>query len=292
MRAIIYGIAGQDGYYLADILRNNNIEVTGVSRSSGNWLQGDIRDFTSVEKLIKDYKPDYLFHFAANSVTVHDALFENHETISTGTFNILEAVYRHSRHTRVFLSGSAVQFKNCGLAINEDTPFSALSPYAVARIQSVYAGRYFRNLSIKVYIGYFFHHDSSLRSIKHINQKIVKTVQKIADGKHETLEIGNLSARKEFNFAKDFMEAVWILVNQDKVFECVIGSGKHCSLKDWVECCFRLVDMDSKGFIKKNPDSKTDYNIIYSDPSRIISLGWKPKVDMEKLCFLMMNNQL
>ena len=87
MKAIIFGINGQDGYYLKEIFQKRKIEVIGVSRSSGDWIQGDVSNFNFIENFIKSVKPDYIFHFAANSTTKHDALFENHETISTGTLN-------------------------------------------------------------------------------------------------------------------------------------------------------------------------------------------------------------
>ena len=146
MKAIIFGVNGQDGFYLNKLLQQNNIKVIGVSRNSENWVKGDVSNIQEVENLIKQVKPDYVFHFAANSTTKHDALFENHQSIFTGSLNILEACYKHSRLTRIFLSGSAVQFLNNGSPINESTAFAPLSPYAVSRIASVYAGRYYRNL--------------------------------------------------------------------------------------------------------------------------------------------------
>src|SRR5205085_129762 len=144
--------------------------------------------------------PDYIFHLAANSTTRHEAVFDNHAAISTGAINILEAAYRHSFQSRVFLSGSAAQFENDGTPIDEDTPFAALNPYAVSRIHSVYAGRYYRSLTLKVYVGYFFNHDSPLRTERHVNQKIALAARKIAAGSREKLEIGDASVKKEFNF--------------------------------------------------------------------------------------------
>src|SRR4051812_23432277 len=113
MKAIIFGISGQDGFYLNELLTGHDIEVTGVSRSAGtNFVQGNVQQLDFVTALVTKIQPDYIFHLAANSTTGHEALFENHETISTGTFNILEAVFKFSKHTKVFLSGSAVQFEN------------------------------------------------------------------------------------------------------------------------------------------------------------------------------------
>ena len=219
MKAIIFGAGGQDGHYLRQLLARENVESVCISRSGKNVI-GDVSDRAFVSGLIDRHQPDYIFHLAANSTTRHDALFDNHAAISTGTINILEGVYRHSPSTKVFLSGSAMQFENNGLPIDENTPFAALSPYAVCRVQSVFAGRYYRSLSLKVYVGYFFNHDSPLRRPNHVNQKIALAVRNL-----EPVEIGDISVRKEFNFAGDAMEAVWTLVNQTDVFEAVIGNG-------------------------------------------------------------------
>ncbi len=104
MKALVFGINGQDGYYLSHLLKEEQIEVIGISRK-GNHTHGNVADYSFVESQIKQHQPDYIFHFAANSTTRHFALFENNETISTGTLNILEAVRLHCPATRVFLSG-------------------------------------------------------------------------------------------------------------------------------------------------------------------------------------------
>ena len=155
MKAIIFGASGQDGNYLSALLIKQGYDVIGVSRKNG-YLQTDISDFDQVFGLISQHMPDYIFHLAANSTTHHDALFENHATIATGTLNILEAVKRISPLTKVFISGSGLQFKNDDKPIKETDPFEARDAYSVSRIQSVYAARYFRSFGIKVYVGYFF----------------------------------------------------------------------------------------------------------------------------------------
>lgn len=291
MKALVFGINGQDGYYLSHLLKEEQIEVIGISRK-GNHTHGNVADYSFVESQIKQHQPDYIFHFAANSTTRHFALFENNETISTGTLNILEAVRLHCPATRVFLSGSAMQFVNEGLPINEQTPFEASSPYSVSRIQSVYAGRYYRNkFGIKVYTGYFFNHDSPLRIEHHVNQKIVKAVQRIANGSSELLELGNVDVQKEFGFAGDTVKAVWTLVNQEKVFEAVIGTGEAHSIKDWTESCFESAGKDWKNYLVIKQDFVPEYKILVSDPRVIKSLGWQPKVGFKKLVELMMLNK-
>lgn len=289
MKAIIFGISGQDGFYLDELLSSQNVEVTGVSRSANkNYVSGNVKDIDFVTALITKLQPDHVFHLAANSTTKHEALFENHETISTGTLNILEAVFKFSKHTKVFLSGSAVQFENSGLPINEQTAFAAGSPYAVSRIQSVYAGRYFRSLGVQVYVGYFFHHDSPLRSEQHINQKIAMAVKRIAAGSNEKIEIGKSSVQKEFNFAGDMMKAVWTLVNQNKIYEAVIGSGKTYSIEDWLRLCFEKINKDRKDFVTEKKDFSPEYDILVSDPTLIKSLGWQPEYDIQQLVNLML----
>ena len=290
MKAIIFGRNGQDGNFLSDLLTKINIEVIGVSRSSSEVI-GDVADYETVSSLIKTHQPHYIFHFAANSTTQHTALFDNHRTISTGTINILESVRLFSPATKVFLSGSAMQFKNEGTPINEDTPFDANSAYSVARIHSVYAGRYYRiTFSLKIYVGYFFNHDSQFRSEKHVNQKIVAAVKRISNGSTEKLEIGNSDVRKEFNYAGDMVEAVWTLVNQDDVFEAVIGSGEAYSIQEWTECCFNKMNLDWKEHVINKQDFIPEYNILVSNPSLLKEIGWKPTVDFYRLADIMMDS--
>lgn len=291
MKAIIFGASGQDGFYLSALLRRQEIKVIAASRSQGA-ITGDVADGNFVENLIKIEQPDYVFHLAANSTTRHDALFENHQAISTGTLNILEAVYKFSPKTKVFLSGSALQFENKNLPIDENTPFAALSPYAVSRIQSVYAGRYYRSLGVKVYVGYFFNHDSPRRAAPHINRKIVDAAKRIAAGSREKIELGDITVRKEFNFAGDIVKAVSVLVSQNEVFETVIGGGKVFSIEDWLELCFASINKNWRDYVIIKSGFKPEYEILQSDPALIKSLGWLPKVEIDELAAMMMGKEI
>ena len=282
MKAVIFGSSGQDGHYLRQLLHRENVETVEISRSGGELI-GSISDRDFVEGVVKTNRPDYIFHFAANSTTRHEAVFDNHDAISTGTVNVLEAARRHSPESRIFLSGSAMQFANDGSAIDEATEFAPSSPYAVSRIHSVYAGRYYRSLSLKVYVGYFFNHDSPLRGPQHVNKKIADAARR---GEH--IEIGDVTVRKEFNFAGDMMEAVWCLVNQKDAFEAVIGSGRAHSIEEWLELCFGHVRKDWHDYIAKRENFKPEYEVLVSDPALIKSLGWRPKVDIEGLARIMM----
>jgi len=290
MKAIIFGASGQDGHYLKELLFDNNIQVIAVSRS-GNGIIADVGIYSAVESLIKEHKPDFIFHFAAISTTRHFALFENHNAISCGTLNVLESVKLYSPHSKVFLSGSAMQFRNEGAPIDETTPFEANSAYSLSRIHSVYAARYYREyFGLKTYIGYFFNHDSPLRNEHHVNQKIVKAALRLATNKDEKLELGDINVKKEFNYAADAVSAAWILVNQDVEFEAVIGSGEAHTIEEWLDYCFSKINRNWRGSVVINENFVAEYQILVSNPGRIMSMGWKPKVNFYQLADIMMKS--
>jgi len=287
MNVLIFGASGQDGHYLADLCKTKGLSPIGVSRT-GNGQRGDVGIYEDVETLIKKYAPAYIFHLAARSTTRHDALFENHQTISTGTLNILESVKNHSPQTRVFLAGSGVQFRNTGKPISERDPFEASSPYAVARIQSVYAARYYRSLGLRVYVGYLFHHESPLRKPNHVSMKIALAAQRIAAGGQEKLELGDITVEKEWTFAGDVAQAMLTLVRQDDLFEATIGSGAAYSIKDWLEQCFGVIGKDWHDHVHLKEGFISEYPRLVSDPATIRSLGWSPKVGFAALAHMMM----
>lgn len=282
MTAIILGAGGQDGHYLSALLEAEGIEVVKVGRSE-NLRKIDLANFDEVAKLVKETKPDYIFHFAANSTTRHFAWKENHDAISTGSVHVLEAVHQFARGCKVFLSGSGLQFINEGKPIKETDPFNAGSIYSVGRIHTVYAARYYRTLGVQAYMGYFFHHDSPLRSDRHINKKIITTAKRIAEGSNEKLEIGDLSVKKEFGFAGDIVEGVWTLVRQDEVYEAVIGTGMAHAIEEWVEICFAMYGLDWQNHIVESDNFQPDFSILVSDPATINSLGWQHKTDIHAL---------
>jgi len=288
MTALIFGAGGQDGYYLSELLKQKNFEVIGISRH-GNFINADVSDYFVVKELINKYQPEYIFHLAANSTTNHNILFENHAAIATGTLNILESVKNCSPESKVFISGSGLQFKNAGKPIKETNEFEARDAYSVSRIQSVYAARYFRGLGIKVYTGYFFNHDSPLRTEKHMTKKISEAAKRIAAGGNEKLEIGDISVIKEYGFAGDIVKGIWALVNQDKITEANISTGKGYSIEDWLNECFSLVDKNWKDHVTIKKDFTPEYKTLVSDPSRIFSLGWKPEISFQQLAKMMMD---
>lgn len=250
MKALILGANGQDGYYLSEACRKRRIEAFGISRS-GPWLHGDVASPEIVEELIRSHHPAMVFHLAATSSTRHDAIYENHATISTGTINILESVKRWSPGSKVFITGSGLQFVNRGEPISETDPFCHGSAYVAARNYSVYLARYFRDMGIQAYVGYLFHHESPLRGPHHVCQKIAQVALRIAEGSEEVLELGDISVRKEVTFAGDVTEGIMTLIGQGQVFEAVIGSGHAYSIEDWLDECFKLINKDWRNYVRE-----------------------------------------
>jgi GDPmannose 4,6-dehydratase len=286
--SIIFGANGQDGYYLDKLLKEKGSKVIGISRRD-NSNSADITDYSSMSNLIKENRPDFIFHLAANSTTRHDALFENHLTIATGTLNILEAVKNFSLHTKVFISGSGLQFKNENKPIKETDPFEARDAYSVSRIQSVYAARYFRTLGIKSYIGYFFNHDSPRRTERHMSKRIAEAVKRIALGSSEKIEIGDISVIKEWTYAEDVVKGILKLVEQDDVYEANIGSGLGYSIEEWIKECFNLIGKNHKDYIIEKKGFVSEYKQLVSDPSLINSLGFHPSVSFSELARMMIS---
>ncbi len=288
MNAIIFGANGQDGFYLTELLQQQGCSVIGVSRNGG-FLKTDITDFKGVQQLIALHKPTYIFHLAANSTTRHDALFENHATIATGTINILEAVKNVSPKTKVFISGSGLQFKNKGCPIKESDAFEARDAYAVNRIQSVYAARYYRSLGIKTYVGYFFNHDSPRRTERHMAKKITEAVKRISQGSNEKLIIGDMSVIKEWTYAGDVVTGIMQLVSQDAIFEANIASGLGYSIQDWVEVCFKIIGKNWQDYVIVEDNFIAQYRQLVANPELLFSLGFRPMVPFKQLAEMMLH---
>lgn len=291
MKALIFGANGQDGYYLHELCKLKGIESVGVSRT-GDWVRGDVARYDQVKQLVREHLPVYVFHVAANSTTRHDAIFENHETISTGTINILEAVKCYSPTTKVFITGSGLQFKNNGRPISEKDEFEARTPYSVARIQSVYVARYYRLLGVRAYVGYLFHHESPLRKPNHVSKMITLAAQRIASGSCEIIELGDVDVEKEWLFAGDVADGILTLIEQDGMFEAVIGSGVTYSIRDWLEQCFRLIGKKWQDHVRLRVGFTPEYHRLVSNPATLQALGWKPKVDLPQLARMMMAGNL
>lgn len=289
--AIIFGANGQDGYYLRQKLEAGKVKVTAVSRSQGDWIKGDAGDKEFVSSLIRTEKPTMIFHLAANSSVSHELLWEHQHTILKGTLNILESVFQYSPLSRVFITGSGLQFENTGDPIKASDPFKAADSYSLARIQSVYAARYYREKGLTIKTGYLFHHDSPLRKARHLNRMIVDAAISVSNGSQPLLEIADTSIEKEFGFAGDIAEGILRLTMQDNLQEACIGTGKAWPIEKWLEICFEMVGEDWRRFVKKKPDFTPSFKRLVSDPADMNAIGWKPEIDIESLAQMMMKHK-
>ena len=285
-KAIIFGSAGQDGIFLAKQCKARGIDCIPLINNS----KGDVRNYNSVSKIIRLVNPDYIFHLSAKSSASHDLVFDNHEIISTGVLNILESTKKFTPNAKVFIVGSGLQFKNDEHPISEDVEFEGRDPYSIARIQSVYAGRYYRSLGLNVYIGYLFNHDSEYRSLDSVSQKIIQFVKKIKLGEYGKLIIGNISVKKEWGYAEDIVNGILDLVEQNNFSEAIIGTGVAYSIESWLDICFKYAGHDWQDFVEIKPLYVPEYKILVSNPSRIKSIGRKPKVDIDELASIMINH--
>lgn len=288
-KVLIFGAAGQDGRYVDEACRRLGGSVRGVSRSTDPAC--DVSHADEVEQLIGEFCPDYVFHLAAESRTAHAALFENHAAIATGALNILESIRRHAPSARVLLVGSAVQFRNTGAPINERDVFQASSPYAASRIYSVYLARYFReHMGISTYIAYLFHHESPFRSAHHTSMMIASAAARAALGRDGSFAIGDIGVEKEWAFAGDIVQAMLHLVLQDKITECVIGTGQGYTIKEWLNACYGYVGLDWHDYVRSESGFVAEYKRLVSDPETIFSLGWRPGVGISELAALLVDS--
>lgn len=265
------------------------MRVVLSSRSTPKYA-GDVGDYEFVDALVSEVRPDLVFQLAARSTASHGALRDNHRTISGGCWSVCEAVARHCPQAKVFLPGSGLQFLNDGEPIDETTAFSATSPYAVERIHTVYAARYFRDRGLRTYVGYLFHHDSPRRAPGHLSMRIARAAVEIASGGAGALEIGDATVQKEWGFAGDIAAGMLTLLGQDQVHEAVIGTGVAHSVAEWAERCFEHVGLDWREHSSSSASFTPDFDRLVSNPARIRALGWEPRVDMGGLCEMVMQS--
>ncbi len=253
-------------------------------------MRGDVSDADFVADLVRSERPDYVFHLAANSTTDHAALLENHETIATGALAVLEAAYRHAPDARVFIAGSGLQFSNTGSPIRETDEFEASSAYAVARVQAVYAARYYRTLGVKAYVGYLFHHDSPLRRGRHVSQQVAEGLRRIREGHTDVLAVADPTVRREWVFAEDVARGMLALVEQESTFEATLGSGEARPIGDWIQACAHELSLGAGEFsVVTEPGFVPPFATLVSDPSTMRGLGWAPRVSFEELAAMMVH---
>ncbi|MCK5602877.1 GDP-mannose 4,6-dehydratase [Candidatus Pacearchaeota archaeon] len=313
-KALVTGISGQDGSYLAELLLEKNYDVYGLVRRSSNpntprltnildkitIVDGDLTDSTSLNSVIKDVQPDEIYNLAAQSFV---GLSWN-QPVTTGmvtglgVVQLLEAIRQFgSGDERIYQASSSEMFgKIQETPQTETTPFYPRSPYGCAKLYAHWMCiNYRESYGMHISNGILFNHESERRGLEFVTKKITDGVARIKYGKSHELVLGNLDAKRDWGYAKDYAEAMWLMLQQKKPDDYVIATGETHSVQEFVEMSFAEVGLDWKQYVKQDPKfmrpAEVDYLIgDYSKAKRVI--GWEPKVRFKELVKIMVRADL
>jgi GDPmannose 4,6-dehydratase len=306
MRALICGISGQDGAYLARFLIGRGYEVYGTSRdaevrSFGNLARLGIErqvatqsmasnDFRSVLQVLSRVNPDEIYNLAGQSSVglSFEQPVETLESISMGTLNLLEAMRFLGKPMRLYSAGSGECFGDTGGArATEDTPFRPRSPYAVAKATAHWlVANYREAYGLHASTGILFNHESPLRSRRFVTRKIIAAACAIAAGSGERLTLGNVDIHRDWGWAPEYAEAMWLMLQQPRAADYVIATGQAYSLADFADAAFRHFGLDWQDHTDSSPGLFRPADIAYScgDAGKAAStLGWRPKWAMPQV---------
>lgn len=309
-KALIIGITGQDGAYLAKHLLDKGYEVTGSSRdvmaSSFANLQTlgirdkvklvsvSINDFRSVFNAIQSFNPDEIYNLAGQTSVglSFDQPVEAIESIAIGTLNILEVIRLQNRPVRFYNAGSSECFGDTGdMPANEHTPFAPRSPYAVAKSTAKWLiNSYRESYGLYACTGILFNHESPLRPERFVTQKIIAGAAKIKAGQLSKLQLGNLDISRDWGWAPEYVQAMWLMMQLDKPDDFVIATGRQESLKYFVSKAFEYFDLDWQKYVEIEPSFFRPNEIVSSvgNPQKAIEvLGWSKPTDVDGVIKMM-----
>lgn len=310
--ALITGITGQDGSYLAEILLENKYNVIGMVRrsSSQNYERishlhgkvtldyGDLSDQISINRIIDKYKPQEIYNLAAQSFvkTSFDQPLLTSDITGIGVTRILEAIKTIVPKSRFYQAGSSEMFgKVVCSPQNEKTPFYPRSPYGVAKAYAHYMTiNYRESYNLFACSGILFNHESPRRGIEFVTQKIVNGAVSIKNQQSNELKLGNLEAERDWGFAKDYCEAMWLILQQDQPDDYVIGSGEKHSVRQFCEKTFKNLNLNYKDYVTTDQNfyRPAEVDFLLADASKAkLKLGWKPKTSFDELINLMVENE-
>ena len=302
-RALITGITGQDGSYLAELLLTQGWEVHGlVRRSSSDALvrirhllpslhlhSGDLTDLASLISLLGSLRPQQLYNLGAQS-SVPQSFAQPLATLQitgVGAANVLEAVRLTSPDTKVYQAGSSEMFGNAPHSPQqENTPFSPASPYAVAKVQAQLMARHYRERGMFVVAGILFNHESPRRGEEFVTRKIAKAVARIHRGDQQGIALGNLEARRDWGWAPDYVEAMVAMMAQPQPKDYVVATGQSWSVRQFAEQALALIGRSFEQCVRVDPAliRPADIAALVGDASLARrELGWKPTVDFSGL---------
>ncbi len=309
-RALITGIAGQDGTYLSELLLGKGYEVYGVvgpypgkflewARQHEGQLHAIDANMTDMESLlaaVEVSRPDEVYNFAAMS-SVGDSwtdALETTEVNAVGVLRLLEALHELKPDARFFQASSAEMFGNTAeMPQRETTPLHPISPYAASKTYAYHiVGSYRDSYGMHANNGILFNHESPLRGLQFVTRKITNGAARIKLGLASELRLGNLEAKRDWGFAGDYVEAMWLMLQQDHPDDFVIATGEVHTVRDFCSAAFGRLDLDYEEFVVVDPEffRPVDVNILFGDPIKAkTELGWVPKVSFLELVALMVD---
>ncbi|MBE3086311.1 MAG: GDP-mannose 4,6-dehydratase [Bacteroidetes bacterium] len=311
MRALITGITGQDGSYLADLLLEKGYEVYGMVRRSSvekldriehirdriKFVQADLLDQLSIINAIRQADPDEVYNLAAMSFvpTSWSQPVLTGEFTAIGVTRVLEAIRLVNKNIKFYQASSSEMFgKVSEVPQNENTPFHPRSPYGVAKVYGHYITvNYRESYGIFAASGILFNHESPRRGLEFVTKKVTNAVAKIKLGLAESLYLGNLDAKRDWGYAKDYVEAMWLMLQQGSPDDYVISTGESHSVKEWVEASFSCLDLDWEKYVKMDEKMlrPAEVDLLIGDSTKARDkLGWKPQVNFEGLVKLMVEH--
>ena len=318
-RTLITGITGQDGSYLAEFLLFKGYEIHGIIRRASTFNTsridhiyrdphirgvrlhlhyGDLSDSGQLTNLIYNIKPDEIYHLGAQShVRVSFDIPEYTGDITAlGTTRILEAVRRSGIKTKFYQASSSEMYGDSPAPQNEDTPFRARSPYAAAKIYSYWMVRNYREgYNIFACNGILFNHESSRRGETFVTRKITRGIAGIIAGKEKKIYLGNLEAKRDWGYAPDYVEAMWLMLQRERPEDYVIGTGETHSVKKFLEEVFGYMNLDYQKYVEIDPRyfRPTEVELLLADSSKARrELGWNPRISFKELVRIMVDSDL
>ena len=319
-RALITGITGQDGSYLAELLLDRGYEVHGLIRRASGFNTdridhlyedphvagtrirlhyGDMLDFSSLARLVQDIEPDEVYNLAAQSqVRVSFDMPEyTVQTIMNGTTNLLEAVRQARTPVRYYQAGSSEMFGRVEeTPQRETTPFHPRSPYAAAKVGAHEMTRVYREAyGLFACNGILFNHESPRRGPTFVTRKITRAIPDLITGKAEALYLGNLDAKRDWGYAPEYMDAAWRMLQQDQPDDYVVATGETHSVQEFLDLAFGLVGLDVEEYVRFDAAylRPAEVDLLIGDASKArAALDWKPQTTFTKLVPLMVRADL
>ncbi len=311
--ALITGITGQDGSYLAELLLSKGYHVVGMVRRSStvtferiqhiqddiDIIQGDLHDQSSLMDLIDQYKPDEVYNLAAQSFvpTSWNQPVLTGEVTALGVTRILEAIRLVSPKTRFYQASSSEMFgKVREVPQRETTPFYPRSPYGVAKVYGHWITvNYRESYNLYAVSGILFNHESPRRGLEFVTRKITHGAASIKLGLAKELRLGNLESRRDWGFAGDYVEAIWLMLQNDAPKDYVVGTGETHSVQELCEMAFGCLDLDYRDYVVQDARfyRPAEVDLLVADPTNAREqLGWEPRVGFEGLVRMMVDADL